>query len=242
MVQFVDPCYEETIGGRSATYEKLIGTERVCMLPAGKGPFNVSTRQTLENFDSEKFVEQKEILDDGSVKIVYIPKQEYEESRKRERVEKQRLETEKRNQSGTEENRRMHIFQDAWIAEVSGYLELRTEECPSWEKCETSQVAYFVVTSTPVPEYITLTSENGFDFSNFRIGCDTGSAIRYIPEQKIRLGIYQKITGQGYQRLKNSSSEHPVKVHIDKPSRPDEFGTEGVVCMTPFDSIQVLAQ
>lgn len=54
MKTFVDPCYNESMSGKSPWYDIVSG--HVCVLmPSFDGPFNISTRKTLEGADAATF-------------------------------------------------------------------------------------------------------------------------------------------------------------------------------------------
>ncbi len=195
----------------------------------------------------QSFVEQHVTLSDGRVETVLIAKEEYEATRQEEkelkRQAKEKQERELVQQKLEEEAENIRIFRDAWTADVRGYYEVRTVDCPSWESCRTTKRGYFLMPNTEYRDVRIYTEGEGPERRIFGMGCDTGSSLRYIPRMDVRSGQYQEFSGSGWEKLKKSSPEHPVMLRVTKPyDESYQSGTEGLVCMTPFSSFEIIEE
>lgn len=165
-------------------------------------------------------------------------------------IEKQSIEDWKKMHAMRQEKKEMEqneqmvrsVEVDAWDAVVSGYLESKTEKCPSWEECNSRQVAWFVVpknTSEKLSQYLDTASGS---MLRVPIGCLESGRIRFIAYDNLRSKKYDFLTGEDFRVLKESNADHLVTLSFTKPYYPDAFGTEGLICMTPFVDFHVATE
>lgn len=201
---------------------------------------------------SKFFVEQYQILPDGSVEVIRIPKDVYERTKQQEQELKRQTEQDEQlkqqdlaQKEALKEAEHARVFRDAWGAEVRGYYEVSTRECPPWEQCQTARVASIVITETQSIELSQYLARDNGEPLSFDMGCEEGRVIRYIPQQFLFKSPlpYQKFSGNDFEALKKSSKEHPVMLRVTKPyDESYPYGTEGLICMTPFSSFEVVGE
>lgn len=199
---------------------------------------------------SKFFVEQYQILPDGSVEVIRIPKDVYERTKQQEQELKRQTEQDEQlkqqdlaQKEALKEAENARVFRDAWDADVRGYYEVNTKWCPSWERCKTAQVVSFVVVETQSVELSRYVARDNGEPLSFDMGCEEGRNIRYIPEQFLRSLQYQKFSGDDFETLKKSSKEHPVMLRVTKPyDEAYPYGTEGLICMTPFSNFEIVEE
>ena len=134
-----------------------------------------------------------------------------------------------------------HLIGDPWVAEATGYLSVRTEDCPSWEACKKEKVASFIVMETESQELPSYFNNRPDSTTSVMLGCDDGSRLRFIAFEDMKSLTYQYFSGDGLQQLRKSSPKNPVRLRIEKPLRPyGNPATEGLVCMTPFSKYEVV--
>ncbi len=212
--------------------------------------FGVAASVFVWKNSSMFFVTQYQVLSDGSVKTVYIPKDVYLKAKQQEEEWKRQTELDEQlkqqdlaQKEALKEAENARVFRDAWEADVRGYYEVNTKWCPSWEKCKTAQVVSFVVVETQSVELSQYLARDNGEPLSFDMGCEEGRSIRYIPEQFLRSLQYQKFSGDDFEALKKSSQEHPVTLRVTKPyDESYPYGTEGLICMTPFSSFEIVEE
>lgn len=125
-------------------------------------------------------------------------------------------------------------YADAWMADARGYMAVESQECPPWESCGEVKIAYFVVTDTKSPELSAYLGVPDGDAVRFPIGCDEGGTIRYIPYNEMASSKQWEIPSDMLAALRASSPSAPIALHVSKAAWPEEGGTEGPVCVSPF--------
>jgi hypothetical protein len=132
------------------------------------------------------------------------------------------------------------VYSSAWSAEARGYLSVESQECPPWESCGEVKIAYFVVTDTKSPELAAYLGVSDGAPLRFPLGCDEGSAIRFIPYAEMASSQRFDISGETFSALRASSQSSLVTLRFSKAVWPEDGGTEGPVCVSPFSEFEAL--